>query len=101
MAIGFIVLASGFKGINQHDQGVYNVAAITLGTKLNLLWLSGHTPEEAFKITHAGTSRRIQDAGFGLDYCAKLFALWNVAAKKNGTAAVYLQVIHARRDVGP
>lgn len=63
--------------------------------KLQQLWLAGHTPDEAFKITNAGMTRRMQNAGFALAEVSKLFALWEREAKGARDVMVY-NLLHIR-----
>ena len=62
--------------------------------KLQQLWLSGHTAEEAFKITNAGMTRVQQNRNFGIDYVGRIFRAWNTGASSTGRA---IMVVHLQR----
>lgn len=73
----------------------------SLDDKLQQLWLSGHTADEAFRITHYGMSPRQQDAGLGVTHVAQMFGIWERQARDSMTRDVMVAHLIIIRDQVP
>lgn len=71
-------------------------AKSALAAKLHMLWLSGHSPKEAFAITHYGMSRAQQDAGFGERHIAQFFATWERISKEQARQIMAAELARCR-----